>query len=94
MQAAHAPAAITMYGGVGGPLFVDFAVTSRTLSKQLAAFGGFAVECNHAGGVCGAPAELYLAAWQFMKDPPFGVAESPYARGLPSSFPAYCAAQQ
>jgi EGF domain/EGF-like domain len=94
MQAAHAPAAISMYGNSTGPLFVDFAVTSRTLSKQMSAFGGFALECNHGGGFCNAPAELKLAAWQFMKDHPFGLAESPYASGLPSGFPAYCSAQQ
>jgi hypothetical protein len=93
LQAPHAPAAFTMYGGEGGPILVDTAMTSKALNEQLSAFGGVAVACNHGGGHCRAPAELYLAAWRFMKAHPFGLAESPFANGLPPDFPAYCAVQ-
>ena len=93
LQAPHAPAAITMYGGEGGPLFIDSAMTSKALSEQLSAHGGFAVACNHGGGHCGAPAELHLAAWRFMKAHPFGIVESPFTDGLPPDFPTYCAVQ-
>jgi hypothetical protein len=93
MPVPHAPAAITM-SGPDESLVIDTAVTSKTLNKEVSAFGALAVECNHGGGHCGAPAELYLAAWQLMKDHPFGIAESPYAQGLPPSFPANCAVQR
>jgi hypothetical protein len=53
-------------------------------------YGGFAVNCIHSSGHCGAPAALYGSAWQFMKDHPFGTKPSPYANGLPSGFDSTC----
>jgi hypothetical protein len=55
--------------------------------------GGFAVDCNHGGGHCGAPADDIAAQWQFCKDHPFGVSPEPYKNGLPSGFPSYCTIQ-
>jgi hypothetical protein len=85
----HVPALITMHGGPGDVVIVTFSETSKTLYTAFAAMGGTVVNCNHGGGHCGAPAALERAAWQFMKDNPFG-APNPYTGGLPSTFPQYC----
>jgi hypothetical protein len=64
---------------------------ATTMANFLHPAGGFVVNCTHPKGHCQAPAELQTAAWQFMKDHPYGVGESPYAKaGLPASFPSYC----
>jgi hypothetical protein len=48
------------------------------------------VNCDHGGGHCRAPADLQTAAWQFMKDHPWGV-DSPWmAGGIPGGVPDYC----
>jgi acetyl esterase/lipase len=89
----HVPAVMTMHGARGqgnDMVIVEFADTSRTLDETLASQGGFVVNCDHGGGHCGASPELQMAAWQFMKDHPFGVSPEPYADGLPASFPSYC----
>jgi hypothetical protein len=88
---AHIPAAMTMHGGAGDRVIVAFSETSATFDKTIKEAGGFVVNCNHGGGHCGAPAPLYTAGWQFMKDHPFGASPEPYQSGLPSSFPSYCA---
>jgi hypothetical protein len=86
----HVPALFTMHGGASDMVIVTFSETSNALDMQLAKMGGFVVNCNHGGGHCGAPAALQTAAWQFMKDHPFGT-PSPYlSGGLPASFPDYC----
>jgi poly(3-hydroxybutyrate) depolymerase len=71
-------------------VIVSFAQTSRTLTNDLAAKGGFAVICNHQGGHCASPLEAKSAQWQFLNDHPFGVSPEPYAAGLPQGFPTYC----
>jgi predicted esterase len=89
----HVPAVMTMHGARGqgnDMVIVEFADTSRTLDVALASKGGFVVNCDHGRGHCAAPPELQVAAWQFMKDHPFGVSPEPYAEGLPASFPSYC----
>jgi poly(3-hydroxybutyrate) depolymerase len=87
----HVPAAMTMHGGASDQVVVSFSQTSATFDKSMKAAGGFVINCNHGGGHCGAPAPLYTAGWQFMKDHPFGTEPSPYESSLPSSFPSYCA---
>ena len=59
-------------------------------SNRIAKAGGFAMDCDHGGGHCGAPANLIAAQWQYLKDHPFGVSTDPYAAGIPSIFPTYC----
>jgi len=87
----HVPAVITTHGAPGQDVVViDFSTTSANLVKDIAAKGGFAVNCNHGGGHCGATQQVVTAQWQFLKDHPFGTKPSPYANGLPSDFPAYC----
>lgn len=87
----HAPDSFTMNGGTGDNVIVNFGQTSEGYDNYILKYGGFAVNCNHMLGHCGAPADLYESAWQFMKDHPFGTPKpDPYANGLPSTFPSYC----
>jgi hypothetical protein len=84
------PNAITMNGGTGDNVIVNFGNTSEGYDNYILHYGGFAVNCIHSMGHCGAPAALYQSAWQFMKDHPFGTKPSPYANGLPSGFNSTC----
>ena len=101
---AHVPSVMTAHGGSADMVVISFATASATLDMDIASRaassmppGGYAIDCNHGGGHCGiffAPAVDYAAyvsaQWQFCKDHPFGVAQDPYANGLPASFPSYC----
>lgn len=89
-DSTHIPAVMTMHGGAADMVGVSFSQTSATFDKHMDSAGGFVINCNHGGGHCGAPAALYTAAWEFMKAHPFGTKPSPYASGLPTSFPSYC----
>jgi dienelactone hydrolase len=85
------PSVMTMHGGSTDMVIVSFATTSATYDTEMKNAGAFVVNCNHGGGHCQAPAALYTAAWQFMKDHPFGVTPEPYGMSLPMTFPTYCA---
>jgi predicted esterase len=87
------PAVMTMHGGAGDNVIVNFGDTSRQLISTLSPLGAFMVDCNHNSGHCGAPASLHEKAWEFMKAHPFGTAPSPYESGLPGDFPNFCAIQ-
>jgi predicted esterase len=87
------PAVMTMHGGDGDNVIVNFGDTSRQLIAKLGPLGAFMVDCNHNSGHCGAPASLHENAWEFMKAHPFGTQLSPYASGLPGDFPSFCAIQ-
>jgi predicted esterase len=90
-DAARVPAVISGHGARSTDVvIVNFADASLAYDKDLVARGGFAVDCNHGGGHCGAPQDLVAAQWEFLKAHPFAVAPEPYAGGLPASFPAYC----
>jgi hypothetical protein len=86
----HMANAITMNGGTGDNVIVNFGDTSEAYDNYVLKYGGFAVNCIHSSGHCGAPAALYGSAWQFLKDHPFGISPEPYAKGLPSGFDATC----
>jgi hypothetical protein len=87
----HIPAIITTHGSFASDFVIlHFADVSKATDQVVANMGGFAVDCDHGGGHCGAPPEVIAAQWQFLKDHPFGVSVDPYAAGLPSSFPTYC----
>jgi hypothetical protein len=100
----HDQSTMTAHGGTADMVVISFATASATLDMDVASKaasskppGGYAIDCNHGGGHCGiffAPAvdtQAYVSAqWQFCKDHPYGVAQDPYANGLPSSFPKYC----
>jgi hypothetical protein len=86
----HMPSAITMNGGSGDNVIVNFGETSEGYDNYVLKYGGFAVNCIHSTGHCGAPRALYEFAWQFLKDHPFGTKPSPYAGGLPSGAHESC----
>lgn len=88
MQTSYAPAAMTMFET--SESVIDVRASSRALTDQLSAYGAYTVECNHGGARCGAPPELQLAAWQFMKDHPFGTGHEGYDGALPAIYPGYC----
>lgn len=89
-QDENSPAIFTMHGGPSDMVIVTFSDTSRALDMSAKTQGSFVVNCDHGGGHCRAPAELQSAAWQFMKDHPWGVADSPWSGGIPSGVPSYC----
>jgi len=104
LENAHVPSVMTAHGGSADMVVISFATASATLDTDIASRaasskppGGYAIDCNHGGGHCGiffAPAVDYAAyisaQWQFCKDHPYGVAQDPYANGLPATFPSYC----
>ena len=89
-QDMHSPAIFTMHGGSSDMVIVTFSQTSATLDMQAKSHGSFVVNCDHGGGHCQAPAALQTAAWQFMKDHPFGFDKSPWTAAIPSGVPNYC----
>jgi hypothetical protein len=91
MDKTHIGAMMTIHGAPGADVvIVDFSDTSKTIDDSIKQLGGFAIDCNHGGGHCGAPADAYTAAWQFMQDHPFGYDKEPYGGTLPAIFPKYC----
>jgi predicted esterase len=88
------PAIFSMHGGASDMVIVTFSQTSAMLNMSAKAHGSFVVNCDHGGGHCRAPADLYTASWRFMKDHPYGIAaaDSPWKAGIPSGagIPAYC----
>jgi hypothetical protein len=88
------PNAMTMHGGSGDNVIVNFGQTSEAYDNYVLNKGSFAVDCNHSSGHCGVPAALYSSAWQFLKDHPYGTKPSPYAGGLPSGFHRSCKIHQ
>ncbi|MET0391002.1 MAG: hypothetical protein ABW321_33835, partial [Polyangiales bacterium] len=90
-EPGHVPAVIAAHGREGYDLvIVDYAKLSLGYTEKLAAQGGFAVDCDHGGGHCGVPAAMREAQWQFLMEHPFAILPSPYANGLPTSFPRAC----
>jgi hypothetical protein len=89
-QDMHSPAIFTMHGGSSDNVGVAFSDTSASLDMLAKMHGSFVVNCNHNGSHCGAPAPLQTAAWQFMKDHPWGVTPSPWAAAIPAGIPDYC----
>lgn len=84
-------ASMTMHGAKGvDNVFIDFADSSATQYTSAKGKASIVIDCEHPSGHCMAPPDLQVAAWQFMKDHPFGVSPEPYANGLPASFPTYC----
>lgn len=87
---SHIPAVFTMHGGDADMVVISFGQASLDEDNAISAAGGFAVDCNHGGGHVAAPPDLIAAGWEFMKAHPFNTKPSPYAGGLPATFPSYC----
>lgn len=87
----YTPALITAHGSYSGDyVILHFSDISKNTDTAFCKRGAFAVDCDHGGGHCGAPAALIAAQWQFLKDHPYGTTVDPYNGTLPSSFPSYC----
>jgi hypothetical protein len=92
--AQHVPPVMTMHGAAGRDVVViDFAQQSLQFTAAVVSAGGFAIDCDHGGGHCGVPGDLYTAAFTFLLVHPFGVSPEPYEGGLPGGFPSYCRIQ-
>jgi predicted esterase len=84
-------AALVFFGGgtdTFGPL--DFAAASQAYYDALIGGGRFAALCDHGGGH-NIPLDAAPSVLEFFAAHPFGTSPSPYAGGLPASFPSYCA---
>jgi dienelactone hydrolase len=87
---SNVPAAMAVHGRAGADVVIlDFAVQSLAYLDDVNAKGGFAVECDHGGGHM-IPSAIPASTWQFLKAHAFKTKPSPYAAGLPASFPEYC----
>ena len=71
-----------------GPLSFDEA--TQDMIAGLRGDGHFVVACEHDAGHTLPPGGVGYA-YQFLMDHPLGLAAEPYAGGLPSGFPAWCA---
>ena len=83
-------AALLFFGGPSdtyGPL--DFKAATSAYYDELHGAGRFAATCDHGGGHT-IPLDAAPSAAKFFADHPYGTSPSPYAKGLPTSFPTYC----
>lgn len=83
-------AALIFDGGPTDNVFgVDFQAASEAYRTMLAASGHFAAICEHDNGH-EIPLDAAPSVLEFFLANPYGAWPSPYATGLPASFPAYC----
>jgi predicted esterase len=83
-------AALIFDGGSTDDVFgVDFQAASQTYYTTLTTDGHFAAICDHGMGHA-IPTAAAPSVALFFQANGFGVYPSPYASGLPASFPTYC----
>jgi predicted esterase len=83
-------AALVFDGGTSDNVFnVNFQAASQTYYTTLKSDGHFAAICDHGMGHA-IPTAAAPSVWAFFQANGFGVYPSPYAGGLPASFPSYC----
>jgi poly(3-hydroxybutyrate) depolymerase len=83
-------AALIFDGGSTDDVFgVDFQAASQTYYTTLTGDGHFAAICDHGMGHA-IPTAAAPSVALFFQANGFGVSPSPYANGLPASFPSYC----
>jgi predicted esterase len=87
---ANKVAAMIVHGGASDQLILRFEDTSKAFKDDLVGKGHFAFLCDHGMGHT-IPMGIGASTWQFFQDHAYGADPSPYAGGLPASFPAYCA---
>jgi predicted esterase len=84
-------AALMFVGGASDNVFgLDFLAATKRYQELLLASGHFAAVCDHGMGHK-IPLDAAPSVVMFFADNAFGAWPSPYAEGLPASFPAYCA---
>jgi hypothetical protein len=77
--------AFLSYAGAGDWYIVSFLEAQTAFKQRLNENGQFAALCDsQAGG------HLGTAAWQFLKEHPYGVTPEPYQGGLPASMLGWC----
>ncbi len=90
-EPANKFAALIFAGGASDNVFgVDFKAASEAYQATLAASGHFARLCDHGNGHK-IPLDAAPSIAAFFTANGFGAWPSPFASGLPSTFPAYCA---
>jgi hypothetical protein len=83
-------AALIFDGGASDNVFgVDFKAASERYKSTLVGSGHFAALCDHGHGH-EIPQDAAPSVGAFFAANPFGAWPSPYANGLPSTFPTYC----
>jgi predicted esterase len=83
-------AALIFDGGTSDNVFsVDFQAASQAYEAMLKAAGHFAAICDHGKGHA-IPLDAAPSVAAFFTANPWGAWPSPYAQGLPPSFPTYC----
>jgi hypothetical protein len=87
---SHVPAVMTMHGGSGDTVIVNFADMSHTCSGLFWGRAGSWSSAITTWGIVALRPSLHERAWDFMKAHPFGTEPSPYEAGLPADFPSYC----
>lgn len=85
---SHPFSSMIFHGGPSDIVVIKFKETSERYLKALLDNKQFGFICDHGRGHI-IPREGVGPAWAFLKDHPFG-SPSPYAQGLPDSFPDYC----
>jgi len=83
-------AALIFSGGASDDVFgVDFQAASDRYRTMLVASGHYAEGCDHGQGH-NIPLDAAPSVALFFAANPYGAWPSPYAAGLPASFPSYC----
>lgn len=82
-------AAMLFHGGPNDAVLVNFEIEQEKYHQWMTDHERFSFLCNH-GKDHDVPNDGPPAAWQFLKDHPFGVQPEPYRDGLPPGMPAYC----
>ena len=84
-------AALIFSGGPSDNVFgLDFQAASARYRTTLAGKGHFTVACDHGKGH-EIPRDAAASVLAFFEAHGFGSSPSPYAAGLPATFPSYCA---
>ena len=82
--------ALIFHGGTSDSVYgVDFAGASVRYAADVRAMGNFSAICDHGKGHS-IPRDAAPSLLTFFAAHPFGTRPSPYAGGLPASFPTYC----
>lgn len=88
-DSANLFAALIIHGGPTDEVVISFMDASENYWTVLNTGGQFAAICNHGGGHS-IPTDARPSVWLFFQDHPWDTVPSPYAQGLPGSFPNYC----
>lgn len=88
--AGNKVSALVFHGGTSDSVYgVDFTAASVRYAAAVRALGNFSAICDHGKGHS-IPRDAAPSLLTFFAAHPFGTSPSPYAGGLPASFPAYC----